>query len=338
MNSIQRSLKASEKRHIFITGARGVGKSTLFAQIAKFPCLTTFAVKGEGVYLKDGEEVVQIGIYDETLPGTENKMRPVAEGFAEAVRALEQLMQSESRWVGVDEIGYLETEDYQNAFLRLLEHKQVAAVVRKQETPFLQSLLSREDALVVDLDGNRAGCVIMASGLGRRFGGNKLMAELGGKPVVQWGIDAAKAVFSKVVVVTRHADVAALCERQGVPAVLHDLPYRSDTVRLGLEALGDVGSCLFLPGDQPFVTKESLAALVLASENSDRIWRLGGKSPAIFPKWTFESLKNLPQGKGGSAVISQHGAKSLEAETEWELRDIDTPQDLSCFCAGICCN
>lgn len=290
------------------------------------------------MYLKDGDCVIQVGRYDESLPGMENKMRPVSEGFAQGALALERLAENDSPWVGIDEIGYLETEDYQAALLRLLEQKSVLAVIRKQDTAFLQSLLLREDALVVDLDGNRAGCVIMASGLGKRFGGNKLMAPLGGKPIVQWGIDAAKAVFSNVVVVTRHKDVAELCEKQGIDVVLHDLPYRSDTVRLGLETLGDVERCMFLPGDQPFVTKESLAALVLAAENEDCIWRLGGKSPTIFPKWAFEHLKNLPQGKGGNVLIAQFGAKSLEAETDWELRDIDTPQDLSCFCAGICCN
>ena len=315
-----------------------MGKSTLFSALCTGPCVTTFAVKGEGVYLKDGETVVQVGLYDGSLPGTENKMRPIPEGFAEGIRALERLARSESPWVGIDEVGYLETEAYQHAFWRLLEQKRVLAVVRKQDTPFLSGLLARKDALVVDLDRKDTGCVIMASGLGRRFGGNKLMADLGGKPVVQWALDAAQGVFSKTVVVTRHEAVAALCEKRGVSAVLHDLPHRSDTVRLGLEALGDVGHCLFLPGDQPFVTKQSLFALMLAAQASGDIWRLGGASPAIFPKWAFEELKALPQGKGGNVLILKYGAKSLPAETEWELRDIDTPQDLACFCAGICCN
>ncbi|MBQ9967238.1 MAG: nucleotidyltransferase family protein [Oscillospiraceae bacterium] len=168
----------------------------------------------------------------------------------------------------------------------------------------------------------------MASGLGRRFGGNKLMATLGGKPIVQWGIDAAKDVFSKMVVVTRHEDVAALCEVQGIHVVLHDLPYRSDTVRLGLEALGDVSHCLFLPGDQPFVTAQSLWALVLAAQNTDCIWRLGGKSPAVFPRWTFAELKDLPQGKGGSVLISRYGARTMPA-VERELLDVDTQEALA---------
>ncbi len=300
----------------------------MFSELCTGPCVTTFAVRGEGVYLKDGETAVQVGIYDESLPGTENKMRPMEEGFLSGIRALERLARSESSWVGIDEVGYLETEGYQNAFLRLLEQKRVLAVVRKQDTPFLSGLLARKDAFVVDLDRNDTGCVIMASGLGKRFGGNKLMADLGGKPMVQWALDAVKGVFSKTVVVTRHEAVAALCEAQGITAVLHDLPYRSDTVRLGLEALGDVGHCLFLPGDQPFVTKESLSSMVLAAQASNDIWQLGGASPTIFPKWAFEELKALPQGKGGNVLVKRYGAKHLPAE-ELELLDIDTRETLA---------
>ena len=166
------------------------------------------------------------------------------------------------------------------------------------------------------------------------------MAPLGGKPVIAWAIDGAKEVFSKVVVVTRHEEVAKLCNKKGVDCILHELPYRSDTVRLGTQQMQDMTHCLFLPGDQPFVMKESLFALALCAANQDGIWRLGGKSPVIFPKWAFEELKSLPQGKGGNFLALQYADKvlTLEQKTDWELRDIDTPQDLSCFCAGICCN
>ena len=202
------------------------------------------------------------------------------------------------------------------------------------------ALDKRHIVLPVEPDGCLMGCVIMASGLGRRFGGNKLMAPLGGKPVIAWAMDGAKAVFAKTVVVTRHEDVRRLCEEKGVECMFHDLPCRSDTVRLGIEQMQDMTHCLFLPGDQPFVMKESLQALVLCAANQDGIWRLGGKSPVLFPKWTFEELKTLPQGKGGSVLIQKYEDRvySLEEASPWELRDIDTPQDLACFCAGICCN
>jgi molybdenum cofactor cytidylyltransferase len=47
-------------------------------------------------------------------------------------------MQSESGWVSIDEIGFLEEtcEPIKNAIRDLFDHKRVVAVVRKQDLPF----------------------------------------------------------------------------------------------------------------------------------------------------------------------------------------------------------
>ena len=108
----------------------------------------------------------------------------------------------------------------------------------------------------------RIGCVIMASGLGKRFGGNKLMADFHGKPMLQRALEATEGLFARRVVVTRHERVAAFCREQNVDVVLHDLPHRNDTVRLGLEALDDPDACMFLPGDQPLLRRETVANLL----------------------------------------------------------------------------
>ena len=71
----------------------------------------------------------------------------------------------------------------------------------------------------------------MASGLGTRFGSNKLMANLDGAPLIAHAIRACDGLFAKRVAVTRHRDVAKLCRSLGVEAVMHDEPLRSDTVR-----------------------------------------------------------------------------------------------------------
>lgn len=338
MSSILRSLRAANKRHIILTGQRGIGKSTLFQQLLPHwtdEKIITSAQKEDGVYLQTvAGSQLQIGSYDPTIPGNDKKMCPIEEGFQKAAESLEEFS---SAFAAMDEIGYLEPAWFQEKITALMEEKNLLAVVRKDAT-FLQTLLQREDVLIVDMDGHDMGCVIMASGLGKRFGGNKLMAPLGGKTVIAWAMDAAKDVFSRVVVVTRHEDVAALCKERQVECVLHDLPYRSDTVRLGTQQMEACTHCLFLPGDQPFVMKESLQTMALCAANRDGIWRLGGKSPSIFPKWTFEELKNLPQGKGGNVLAQKYeeSVHSVEEASSWELRDIDTPQDLSCFCAGIC--
>ena len=64
---------------------------------------------------------------------------------------------------------------------------------------------------------------------------------------------------------TRSPEVAELACKAGVKTVLHSLPGRNDTVRLGLEALLEqcpgLAGCIFLPGDQPLLQRETLEAL-----------------------------------------------------------------------------
>ena len=87
--------------------------------------------------------------------------------------------------------------------------------------------------------GLRLGCVIMASGMGTRFGGNKLMADFGGAPMIARILQATDGLFARRVVVTRHADVAAFCldapQLAGVPdgnGLLVDLPADGLPVRV----------------------------------------------------------------------------------------------------------
>ena len=113
------------------------------------------------------------------------------------------------------------------------------------------------------------GCVIMASGLARRFGSNKLLADFGGRPLLCRALEVtATPALAARVVVTRSAKVKALCDAQAVPCLLHSLPGRNDTVRLGLEVLleqcPNLAGCIFLPGDQPLLQRETLEALITA--------------------------------------------------------------------------
>ena len=308
----------------------------------KQPGLTTWAEPKKTVYLRENlsGEAVQVGAYDASLPGPGNQMVLLQDGFANlGVRALARCMAAESPWMTVDEIGYLEAQSvsYHEALRQLLEKKHVAAVIRKQELPFLRELLQRDDAFVVDLDApfGSIGCVIMASGLGRRFGGNKLMADFHGQPLICRILDATEGVFSQRVVVTRHEAVARLCETRGIPYVLHDLPHRNDTVRLGLEAMQGVERCMFATADQPLLRQDTIAALALASANApDVMWRTACEgtpgSPVIFPQWAFAALRNLPEGKGGGVLIKKcpERLRTVNVRDMYELKDVDSPEDL----------
>ena len=182
----------------------------------------------------------------------------------------------------------------------------------------------------------KVGCVIMASGLGKRFGGNKLMADFAGKPLFLRALEASEGLKDHRVVVTRHADVAEICRDLGVNVILHQLPNRNDTVRLGLEALGDLDGCLFLPADQPLLRRETVDGLVKAWENDREsilrpIHEDTPGAPVLFPAWAFPALRTLPEGKGGGWIIRNQSdrVKLLEVEDEFELMDADTPELLA---------
>ena len=188
----------------------------------------------------------------------------------------------------------------------------------------------------------KIGCVIMASGLGKRFGGNKLMEDFCGMPMIQRALAVTEGFLSRRVVVTRHESIAALCREQNVDVVFHDLPHRSDTVRLGLEALGDLDACMFLPGDQPLLRRETIAMLLENWQaNPNHIIRPAYEdtagSPVLFPAWAFPELKNLPEGKGGGVVMQKHihDVLCVAISNPFELAVADTPEMLDML-KGLC--
>ena len=154
------------------------------------------------------------------------------------------------------------------------------------------------------------GCVIMASGLGKRFGGNKLMADFDGQPLICRALTVTDGLFSHRVVVTRHADVASLCLAQNVPVILHDKPFRNDTIRLGLDEVtrnADISGCLFCPGDQPLLSCETIINLIDAflADNKKKLFALPFKT-LLVPLFFFQAGHflnfSLPEGKGGGFV------------------------------------
>lgn len=181
------------------------------------------------------------------------------------------------------------------------------------------------------------GCVIMASGQGKRFGGNKLAASLCGRPVISYVLESAQKVFENVAVVTTHRDIQCLCADWGVEVILHDSVYRSDTVRLGVQKFAQsCDGCIFCQADQPLISAETLQKLAdVFTENRDKIVRLcyGGVpcSPTIFPKDTFGALCSLPQGKGGNVVVKDNPDRVMyvTAADIGETLDIDTKEDLA---------
>ena len=186
----------------------------------------------------------------------------------------------------------------------------------------------------------KIGCVIMASGMARRFGSNKLLHDFHGEPMmVRILRSTAATTIQHRLVVTRHPEVEAICKTEAVPCLLHDLPRRSDTVHLGVENLlltePKLDGIMFAASDQPCLTAESIQNLCDAfAQDPSNIYRLCYGdimgNPVIFPRSTFDALLNLPEGKGGGAVIKAHPelVRTVSAQDERELIDCDTPEIL----------
>ena len=142
----------------------------------------------------------------------------------------------------------------------------------------------------------KLGCVIMASGEGKRFGSNKMLADIYGEPLIARTIDSVPRGFD-VVVSTRWPEVAQICEDKHCPCVLHDGELRSESVRAGLSwgVERNWKGCLFLPGDQPLVSSDSFEAMVRAFDERGRKhpMRLAcngePSSPVLFPAELFDA-------------------------------------------------
>lgn len=214
--------------------------------------------------------------------------------------------------------------------------KDARAFLEKYESYRERCIRQSDLAYQQIFEEKQMGCVIMASGLGKRFGSNKLLADFRGRRMIEWILEATEE-FSARVVVTRHPEVERICREQKIDVVLHEFPGRNDTVRLGLVCLAesyDLNGCMFCPADQPLLTAKTLKRMRESfEENTQDIWRLGyGEcvgTPAIFPREYFEELKSLPEGKGGGYLLKKYAdrVKIHQADTSLELQDVDTVED-----------
>ena len=190
----------------------------------------------------------------------------------------------------------------------------------------------------------KLGCVIMAAGNARRFGENKLAAEVRGRSLIRRALEAVPADgCEQVIVVTQYPEIMELAEAFRFAALRNEHPDWgiSHTIRLGLEALGDCDGAMFLVSDQPLLRRESVQALTeLWQAQPDRIAALahGGVrgNPCIFPARYFPELLALREDHGGSSIIRRHEEDLVLLEVPGgELEDVDTPEGLEELSAEI---
>ena len=184
----------------------------------------------------------------------------------------------------------------------------------------------------------RLGAVLLASGAGRRFGGNKLLAPVEGTPLIQRALEAVPAaLFCRAAVCSPYPEVLALAGERGfLPLYNHRAREGiSTSIRLGLSALGDMDGVLFAVCDQPYLAANSVIRILDAFRKSPAsicalAWAGVRGNPVLFPAELFPALSALTGDTGGGAVVKAHRDRLLlvEAGSPAELRDVDTPADL----------
>ena len=168
------------------------------------------------------------------------------------------------------------------------------------------------------------GCLVMAAGSGRRFGGNKLAADLDGKTLIRRALEAVPAVqFTAVTVVSQYEDIEALAGQFGFAAIHNDRPDLglSHTIRLGTEAMRTCDGILYMVADQPKLCQETVARIVeVFCQHPDRIVGAGHEgrrgNPNLFPARFFSELMAITGDHGGSSVIRAHEEAFLLVETD----------------------
>lgn len=198
-------------------------------------------------------------------------------------------------------------------------------------------------------NGIRIGCALMAAGRAERFGRNKLMEKLDGSDLVGRVLlqmrllselcreRKAPILIPDLLTVTRWEEVAELSKNSGIQYVLYEGGEQSDSIRsvLSVPQAEQWQGCMFIPGDQPFLTAAGMERLLLGfAAQPEKVHRLGWHtrpgSPVLFPARFFQDLREL-KGDTGGRILFQSGKIPVvthQAGSKKELTDIDTQKDL----------
>jgi molybdenum cofactor cytidylyltransferase len=178
--------------------------------------------------------------------------------------------------------------------------------------------------------------LVLAAGLGTRFGGRKLLALIDGRPMLQHVLDlAAVAALSPVVVVLGDdaGEIRAACAWREEWIVFNDQPKLglSNSLRLGLSAVAASNSerAAVLLGDQPFLSQAQLD-VVLAAPGSIVVPRYQGKpgNPVTLSRDIWPLAASLEGDRGFSQLFRSRPDLVSYVDVPGTNPGIDTPADL----------
>lgn len=186
--------------------------------------------------------------------------------------------------------------------------------------------------------GRAVAAIVPAAGAGARFGGQKLLADIGGAPLIARTLASLLdgGVDTVVVVVRETAWLSGLDLRAPrVRVVVNPEPERGmfSSIQAGLDATGD-DPVLVLPADMPFVSAGTVSAVVGAVRRSDRVvtpvFEGRGGHPVGIPARLRASLLALPAATTLKAALAAMDGETLALPVDDPgiIRDVDRAGDL----------
>ncbi|MCL5941979.1 MAG: selenium cofactor biosynthesis protein YqeC [Actinobacteria bacterium] len=192
----------------------------------------------------------------------------------------------------------------------------------------------------------RPAAIVLAAGLARRMGGDKVLAALGGGTVLGrvGGAAVGSGACAEVIVVAGvDTDrVGAVLRRElpggGFRVAQNPHPERgmASSLHVGVRALSAARDVLVLLGDQPFVTAATIARLLEARRRHPRAaavgleWRGSVRPPVVLYRSLLPQILELTGDRGARSLLERYAGAVVGVPAEGrELLDIDEPGDLA---------
>ncbi len=174
---------------------------------------------------------------------------------------------------------------------------------------------------------------VLAAGAARRFGGGKLDADLAGKRVGQWALDAVAGAGLEPGVIVVPGNVPAFAAESGWSTLTNVCASDGIGTSIALAAsaaLGQGRALLVLLADMPLVSADHVAAL-LAHPGGAATAYPDGKAgvPALVPPGLLPHLAELDGKAGAGPFLSMQRDLARVTPPDALLLDIDRPEDLA---------
>ncbi|HYE49098.1 MAG TPA: molybdopterin-binding/glycosyltransferase family 2 protein [Azospirillaceae bacterium] len=189
----------------------------------------------------------------------------------------------------------------------------------------------------------RIAALVLAAGLSRRMGANKLLADDGGVPLVRRTVEAVLASRARpVTVVTGHQSEAVRAALAGLPvSFVHAADHAeglSASLKAGLRALpAEAEGVLVCLGDMPRVPPAVLDRLAAAWNPLEGraicVPTFQGRrgNPVLWDRRLVPEMLELTGDQGARGLMARHADQLCEVavETDGVLLDVDTPEALA---------